>query len=186
MNFSTPRRDCRRLRDSSGEVRRFAEVRVPALFASVCIALAACGTDGGQEPAATRQEPASVRVLAHPPFLGVSCPGKSNMITCDRVGLAVWLSAPATALEASVGGKPVSMAIRPERAERKGRGKFFVGYLQPAGLSSPGPLHVDTDGSGDACAGGNPPSVSVRLVVHYPGGRSAVTTVRTELQPGWG
>jgi hypothetical protein len=108
------------------------------------------------------------------------------MITCDRVGLAVWLSAPATALEASVGGKPVSMAIRPESAERKERGTFFVGYLHPAGLSSPGPLHVDTDGHGDYWAGGNPPSVSVRWVVHYPGGRAAVTTVRAELQPGWG
>jgi hypothetical protein len=165
-------------------------VRVSALFAAIWIALAACGDDRAQEPAAKEpaaKEPAVTSVLAHPPHLGVtSCGGEPNVITCDRIGLAVWLSTRATALEAWIGGKPVAMTIRPNSAEREGRGRFFVGYLHPAGLSSPGPLHVTPDGPGDYWAGGNPVSVPVRLVVHYPDGSSAEVTVQTELQPGWG
>jgi hypothetical protein len=136
------------------------------------------------EPAA--EEPAATRVLAQPPHLGVSCRGESNVITCDRVGLAVALVAPAAALEAWVGGKQVSMAIRPDSAAREGRGRYFEGHLHPAGLSSPGPLHVRPDGPGDYWAGGNPVIVPVRLVVHYLDGRSAEMTVEAELQPGWG
>jgi hypothetical protein len=167
-----------------------ADVRVAALLAAVCVTLAACGGESAQKPAAEEpaaEEPAANHVLARSPFLGVmSCRGESNVITCDRVGLAVWLSTPATALDAWVGGKPVAMAIRPDSAEREGRGVFFEGHLHPAGLSSPGPLHVIPDGPGDYWAGGNPVVVPVRLVVHYQDGSSAVVTVRTELQPGWG
>ena len=118
--------------------------------------------------------------------LGVSCRGESNVITCDGVGLAVGLSAPAIAVEAWIGGKPVAMAIRPDSVEREGQGRHFEGHLHPAGLSSPGPLRVIPDGPSDYWAGGNPVSVPVRLIAHYPDGSSAETTVQTELQPGWG
>jgi hypothetical protein len=183
-----PRRDFR-----SGS-RRIPGVRFLALFASLSIALAACGSDNGREPAAeglTAALTATAPILAQPPQLGVflgvmSCRGESNVITCDRVGLAVGLSAPATALEAWIGGKPVAMAIRPDSAEREGQGRYFEGHLHPAGLSSPGPLHVILDGPDDYWAGINPVSVPVRLIAHYPDGNSAEVTVQTDLQPGWG
>jgi hypothetical protein len=164
-------------------------VRFPALFASLSIALAACGGEDGREPVAeglTGARAAATPILAQPPHLGVSCRGESNVITCDEVGLAVGLSAPATGVEAWVGDKPVAMAIRPDSAEREGQGGYFEGYLHPAGLSSPGPLHVIPDGPNGYWAGGNPVSVPVRLIAHYPDGSSAETTVQIELQPGWG
>ena len=168
-------------------------MRFPALFASVSIAVAACGGDNGREPAAeglTAARTAATPILAQPPHLGVhlgvSCRGESNVITCDRVGLAVGLSAPAIALEAWIGGTPVAMAIRPDSAEREGQGRYFEGHLHPAGLSSPGPLHVTPDGPNDYWAGGNPVSVPVRLIAHYPDGTAGEVTVQTELQPGWG
>ena len=68
----------------------------------------------------------------------------------------------------------------------KGREGTSGGHLHPAGLSSPGPLHVTPDGPNDYWAGGNPVSVPVRLIAHYPDGSSAETTVQIELQPGWG
>jgi hypothetical protein len=152
---------------TSREGRRIAGVRFPALFASLSIALAACGGDNGREPGAeglTATRAAGAPILAEPSHLGVSCRGESNVITCDEVGLAVWLSAPATEVEAWVGGKPVAMAIRPDSAEREGRGKYYEGYLHPAVLSLPGPLHVIPDGRDDYWAGGNPVSVPVRLI----------------------
>ena len=152
------------------------------------IALAACGGEGGRGPAAeglTAARTPATPILAQLPHLGVhlgvSCPGESNVITCDRVGLAVGLSAPATALEAWIGGQPVAMAIRPNTAERDGQGMYFEGHLHPAGLSSPGPLHVIPDGPNDSWAGGNPVSVPVRLIAHYPDGSSAETTVQRPL-----
>jgi hypothetical protein len=183
---------CDPRRDLPRGSRRIAGVRFPALLASMSIALAACGGEGGG-PAAeglTAARTPATPILAQPPHLGVhlgvSCRGESNVITCDRVGLAVGLSAPATALEAWIGGQPVAMAIRPDSAERDGQGMYFEGHLHPAGLSSPGPLHVIPDGPNDSWAGGNPVSVPVRLIAHYPDGNSAETTVQIELQPGWG
>jgi hypothetical protein len=146
-------------RDFPSGSRRIAGVRFPALFASLSIAPAACGGHNGREPAAeglTAAQSAATPILAQPPYLGVSCPGEPNVITCDRVGLALWLSAPATGVEAWFGGKPVAMAIRPDSAERGGHGRYFEGHLHPAGLSSPGPLHVIPDGPDDYWAGGNP------------------------------
>jgi hypothetical protein len=179
-------------RDFPSGSRRIAGVRFPALLASLSIALAACG-EGGREPAAeglTAAATAATPILAQPPHLGVhlgvSCRGESNVITCDEVGLAVGLSAPAIALEAWIGGKPVAMAIRPDSAEREGQGRYFEGHLHPAGLFAPGPLHVTLDGPNDYWAGGNPVSVPVRLIAHYPDGSSAETTLQIELQPGWG
>jgi hypothetical protein len=183
----------RRRRDFPSGSRRIAGVRFPALFASLSIAIAACGGEGGRESAAeglTAAPTATTPILAQPPHLGVHlgviCRGESNVITCDRVGLVVGLSAPANALEAWIGGKPVAMAIRLDSAGREGQGRYFEGHLHPAGLSSPGPLHVIPDGPNDYWAGGNPVSVPVRLIAHYPDGSSAETTVQTELQPGWG
>jgi hypothetical protein len=154
------------------------------------IALAACGGDNGREPAAEGLQtarPAATPILAQPPHLGVSCRGESNVIRCDRIGLAVELSAPAVALEAWIGGKPVAMAIRPDSAAREEQGRYFEGHLHSAGLSSRGPLHVIPDGPNDYWAGDNPVSVQVRLnAYYYPDGRSAETTVPIELQPGWG
>jgi hypothetical protein len=176
-------------RDFPRGSRRIAGVRFPALFASPSIALATCGGDDGREPAAeglTTARTAATPILAQPPHLGVSCRGESNVITCDRVGLAVGLSAPAIALEAWIGGQPVAMGIRPDSAEREGQGRYFEGHLHPAGLSSLGPLHVIPDGPNDYWAGGNPVCVPVRLIAHYPDGSSAETMVQIELQPGWG
>ena len=111
--------------------------------------------------------------------MGVRCPGP-NSITCDRVGLAVWLEQPATRLTATIEGKPLRMKapVRP-----KG---YYEGSLQPAGLTTPGPMHVTPDRGTSYWEGRHPLRARVHLVASYGDGSVAATTVRVWLHSGWG
>jgi hypothetical protein len=114
-----------------------------------------------------------------------------NSIACDRIGLAVWLVKPAVRLSATVAGKRVRMAI-PSRVRHAPGGYYcarrcyFEGALQPAGLLTPGPLHIRPDAGRYYWEGRHPRPLRVQLVAFYPDGSSASTTRRIWLHAGWG
>jgi hypothetical protein len=128
--------------------------------------------------------------LARQPYAGVRCP-RPNSIACDRIGLAVWLVKPAVRLSATVAGKRVRMAIpSPVRRAPGGyycaRSCYFEGGLQPAGLLTPGPLHIGPDAGRYYWEGRHPRPLRVQLVAFYRDGSSASTTRRIWLHAGWG
>ena len=58
------------------------------------------------------------------PFLGVAC-GAPNRISCDRIGIGVWASGPASAVIVGVGGRLVTLSP-PGPGDR---GRLWQGYL---------------------------------------------------------
>lgn len=138
-----------------------------------CLALAGCGA-GESPPPAPKRTLEVERV-----YMGVSC-SKPNSIRCDRVGLAVWLPHGVKSLRATIAGKPVAM--RPP--ERDGRG-WWEGFLQPAGMTRPGPMHVVTEG-GMRFTGRVPVTPRVRLRATWPDGSSGARSERVRLSAGWG
>jgi hypothetical protein len=131
-----------------------------------------------------RVAPPAPLAFAARPYLGVRCPN-SNTINCDTVGLAVELTKPAADLVATVAGHGVKMVTR--RGSGHGpRGSYFEGVLHPAGLTSSGPLKVQTDGPNGYWIGRHTPKVTVRVTAHYRDGTSASRTVIVSLRPGWG
>lgn len=129
------------------------------------------------------KEAADRSLLEREPYLGVRCPTPSAL-ACDRVGLAVWLAEPAAELRAALGGNPVTMV--PTELRDQPDGSYFEGSLQPAGLTSAGPLRVNPDGPGGTWMGSDPPTVVVRLTARLSGGDTKVETARVQLAPGWG
>jgi hypothetical protein len=131
--------------------------------------------------------------LAQTPAIGVSCK-LPNDISCDRVGVAVWLKHPTSSLSVSVAGRPVKMrvpcgrGIGMERCNTYCRhvvrdqpcGTFFLGFLRPAGLLN-GPLKVIPD-LGHRWLGYNPPRALLRL----RGANGAEATLKVPLASGWG
>jgi hypothetical protein len=132
-------------------------------------------------------------LLARAPAIGVSCK-VANDISCDRVGVAVWLRRPTKRLAASIDGRPVrlrvpcgktvsgdSCASYCRRAERdQPCGTLFEGFLMPAGLMN-GPLKVRTD-LGTRWLGDDPPSATMRLRTAEGGS----TEVEVPVWAGWG
>lgn len=118
---------------------------------------------------------------------------RPNVISCDRVGLAVWLKHPTNRLNATINGRAVAMhmpcgnPLEPYscrsycRDAKKDQpcGTFFEGFLRPAGLLN-GPLKVRPD-RGNRWLGRNPPAALVRLR-----GDSGATKLRVRLSTGWG
>jgi hypothetical protein len=125
--------------------------------------------------------------------VGVSCK-RPNDISCDRVGVAVWLRHSTSAISVSVAGSPVRMRVpcgRGSDMEGCGTycrhvvrdqpcGTFFLGFLHPAGLLS-GPLKVRPD-LGHRWLGYNPPRALLRL----RNAEGARATIKVPLGSGWG
>ncbi len=127
--------------------------------------------------------------LRHPPYAGVACPF-ANDIRCDRVGLAVWLTRPASRLTATINGRPVPMRIPAGIRYAPGtyygaRGQYLQGFLHPAGLLN-GALKVRPDAGRYGWIGKHPRRVRVGLTAFYAGGATTTTTVSVWLHPGWG
>jgi hypothetical protein len=124
--------------------------------------------------------------LAKAPYMGVSCP-VANSISCDRVGLAVWLRHPADAVTAMIAGRRLSLDYptwAPGQA-RRGARTAFTGFLQPAGLISA--LRVTPDDGPDGWFGTTFPAPPlVQLSIRYANGRVATTELHVELATGWG
>ena len=147
-------------------------------ISSVALAVLALGA-GAQ--AAT----APAHVLARAPYLGVSC-RIPDTITCDRVGLAVWLTRPARALLATIGGRSFTLDDPHwSGPAHHGLRRMLAGFLHPAGLTH-GPLRITPDGPHGYWAGRHPAWMPVRLAVRYGDGARLVLRVRLPLHAGWG
>jgi hypothetical protein len=116
--------------------------------------------------------------------MGVSCP-VANSFACDRVGLAVWLRDPATAVRAEIAGRPFELDD-PEWSEPAVNGlrRMFAGFLRPAGLID-GPLRITPDDGPDRWIGREPVSAPVKLWIQ-DGTTITTTSLQVQLSPGWG
>jgi len=140
------------------------------------------------------------RVLSKNPYMGVDCP-QPNAISCDRVGLAIWLKRPAFSVDATIAGQPLKLdwfGEEPRFASKTPRTEFD-GYLQPAELTTR--LHVrQTEGASvDPVCGcrigpiwissgreHSHPQPLVRLEIRYPNHTRVVTELHVYLGDGWG
>src|SRR5437870_4977306 len=94
--------------------------------------------------------------LYQEPMIGVACPGP-NVTTCGRIGVAVWLTRPATAVTAELAGARVRM----HAGGFGGQGPtYWEGYvhISPARLRLPAHWY-----------GTKPVRIlSLRLTIRYP------------------
>lgn len=96
------------------------ELAAAALALALPLTSASCRS--GEEP-----------LLERPPYLGMWCPLRSPPAGCDRVGLAVRLERPASAVTATVSGEP--MPLMP--AALGASGHYWYGFVQRSGLDFP-------------------------------------------------
>ncbi len=128
---------------------------------------------------------AAARVLSQTPYLGVSCPPVGNSIACDRVGLAINLRRPATAVTASVAGWLLPLTDRGDVPAVRGLPRTeFDGFLQPAGIVHH--LHVIPDGGPNFWYGSKQPQVDIRLLINYGHADLVTTETTVVLSTGWG
>ena len=153
-----------------------------------CIAIlvvTGCGSDDSSAPKNERQ--LELRSNRHGGvYMGVRC-REPNSVSCDRVGLAIWLKEPAEHLFAEIEGRPLELVSPGEFVP--GRGTGWEGYLRPAGLLDPGgPLAVTREPGErpDYWSGRTPVDAEIRLTATYADGSSASETIRAPLHPGWG
>jgi hypothetical protein len=141
------------------------------------------GRNGGRYPGAgpapaTSESPAAV--FAQDPYMGVAC-HNPNSISCDRVGLAVWLRQPAT-VTATIAGAPLKLNAPWRHVTHDSHGALYAyaGFLQPAGITTRLRVLV-----ADAL-GMNSPSPLVRFRIDYGHGSIVTTQQRVYLSAGWG
>ena len=136
-------------------------------------------------PPAPRFVPPTL-VLARSPFMGVAvCPGAASQV-CARIGLAVWLRAPAVAVSATIAGHQLrldSWGARPYVVSGQRARTMFVGYLEPVSLVTS--LHISRGPPADWPTA-NYPAPLVRLRIDYGDGRLRATELRVPIEPGWG
>ena len=153
-----------------------------------CVAIllvTGCGSDGASEPNGERT--LELRSNRHGGvYMGVRC-REPNSVSCDRVGLAIWLKDPAESLVAEIEGRRLELESPGEFVAGKGTG--WEGYLKPAGLIDPGgPLSVTREPGQppDYWSGRTPVDAKIRLTATYADGTTATKTIRASLHPGWG
>jgi hypothetical protein len=155
--------------------------------AAACLACVGCGDSDDPEAPASDERKLELRSNGHGGvYLGVRC-YEPNSVSCDRVGLAVWLGEPAKSLVAEIEGRRVELVSPGEFVPGKGTG--WEGYLQRAGLSDPGgPLEVARESGKprDFWSGVEPVTATIRLTATYADGTTATRTIRAPLHPGWG
>jgi hypothetical protein len=112
--------------------------------------------------------------LAREPVVGVAC-SQPNVTTCGRIGVAIWLTRPATTVRAELAGVPVRLRPRVNGATLDKRG-YWEGFVHIA----PARLRLPTYWEGNPAR-----FVKLHLTIRYPT-RVATGTVRLQLRPGWG
>jgi hypothetical protein len=156
------------------------------LFATVVLAAMGCGSDGSDEPADAEHK-LELRSNRHGGvYMGVRC-REPNSVSCDRIGLAVWLAKPAESLVAKIEGRRLELVSPGEFVPGKGTG--WEGYLRHAGLLDPGgpwAIEAEPGQPTDYWSGRTPVDAKVRLTAGYPDGSTATRTIRAPLHPGWG
>jgi hypothetical protein len=192
--------DHRRRRYRQFALAALATVAIAALV-WVAIPHGSGSRTGSASPQPPRPDvvPAS-RVLSKSPYLGVSCP-MANSITCDRVGLAVWLKRPAVSVTATIAGAPLALSSYGDsHVNATFPRRQFTGFLKPAGIVSR--LHIrPVDGNETITqhgrtrvivghqmwfGEGNARSPLIKLTVRYPDGQTIITQRRVGLAAGWG
>lgn len=171
--------------------RRVAALSFPviAVLAGLLIASAPGGRSGQHATGARSRlpvithEPAS-RAFAQAPYMGVACHAP-NRISCDRIGLAVWLRRPAT-VTASIAGKRLKLNNPTwSYVARPGHLYVYAGFLQPAGLTTSLGV-VPASKWTNSWLGADAPSPLVRFQIDY-GGTSIVSAEQhVYLSAGWG
>jgi hypothetical protein len=127
---------------------------------------------------------APAAVFAQDPYMGVHCPA-ANSITCDRLGLALWLKRPALAVTATINGRALAMNRFGDQLVAPGRPRTeFDGYLQPAGLRTS--IGVHPIAGTDLWDGDPTPYPMVWLLIDYGAGHRVLTHLRVPLAAGWG
>ncbi len=161
---------------------------VSAALLVTCVAAAAAivaSRSGPGDRAGDGSAAAGIRPLhlSRAPGIGVACPRAANSIACDRVGIAVFLTAPDARLVATIKG--FSIVLRNQSTDGCRPDCFYAAYLRRAGLLH-GAIPVQPDAGRDRWYGRHPVSVTVRLVATYRDGSRAATTRHVELSPGFG
>lgn len=128
-------------------------------------------------------DPRAANLLSEPPRLGVDCrPGAPG---CDRVGLAVWLREPVSAVSAVIDGRSFDLDDPTwSGPARDGLRRMFAGFLEPAGLDE-GALKIPNV-PGGRWEGSPPVEVTVTIKITTRDGSQVQAQARTSLGPGWG
>jgi hypothetical protein len=161
-----------------------------ALAAVIAMMLVGCGGDD-EATTSTASQPEAVAahdVLRGGPYMGVACASR-DALSCDRVGVFVRLTEPAHRVTATLGGREFALDDPDFSGRlRNGEARRFAGYLEPAGLREPGPLHVlgQPRPGRDRWLDSAPNKFPVRLTIERKNGAMQTTQVDVWLAPGWG
>lgn len=121
------------------------------------------------------------------PYMGVACSAPDALI-CDRVGLQVRLNEPAKKVTATLAGMSFPLT-NPDWGPDPGGGpvKRFTGFLEHAGLRTPGQLHVLEKRQGhDRWLESAPSKYPVTLRIEREAGTIQTIQLRVWLAGGWG
>lgn len=170
------------------------KMAVRRLHLTTALALAIVVGCGGNDGATSaRSLPVAVtpdEVISGHPYMGIACPYPApDALSCDRVGLSVRLTEPAHRVTASLGGKKFALDDPDYSGTlRNGEARRFAGYLHPAGLREPGPLHVlgQRRPGRDRWLDSAPGKFSVTLTIERKNGTLQRTQLDVGLAPGWG
>ena len=171
--------------------RYVASLILVALMAlgGVFIASILSGTDGSPATgarsgrSAITHEPAA-RAFAQAPYMGIAC-RLPHWIACDRIGLAVWLSRPATVTAIIAGQRFALDNPTWSNVARPGHLYMYAGFLKSAGLSHRLGV-VPSSKWNNSWLGANPPSPLVRFQIDYRTGQLVSTEQHVYLSAGWG
>jgi hypothetical protein len=166
----------------------------PALTLVAVLGLAIIVGCGGDDEATTSTGsavavPAGEVIRGHP-YMGIACPYPApDALACDRVGLSVRLTEPAHRVTATLGGRRFALDDPAYSGRlRNGESSRFAGYLHPAGLREPGPLHVlgHRRPGRDRWLDSAPSRFPVTLTLERKDGAMQMTKIDVWLAPGWG
>jgi hypothetical protein len=154
---------------------------------AVALLVVAVGCGGSRpQPGPPTPRVDARELLARTPYMGVAC-FTPNSIACDRVGLAIALRRAAAGVTARIGRRTFVLddGQLPGSRPPQGVRRSFAGFLQPAGLRG-GLLRVQVENGRNRWTGVHPVHANVDLLVTYPDGRRARTSLPVRLSPGWG
>ncbi len=164
--------------------RRLRIALVVSILGAVVVLL--MSSRGGDRPRGAARHAIAVpaaRLLAKPAYAGVAC-GVPNSISCDRLGLEVWLRRPAASVQATVAGQAMVLDDPLWSGPQHAGGRTaFAGFMRPAGLAAR--FHLKPSAAG-RWFGPVPRPVPLTVLVRYGDGSVATATTTVAVAPGWG
>jgi hypothetical protein len=131
-------------------------------------------------------EPLASRLgISYGPYLGLTCRVAAST-RCDSIGIDLVLKHRARGVEATVGGRRLS--LRTPGLNTGVPGRDWVGFIHHVGLERAGsPFRIPRKpGKHRVWAGSPPVYLPVRLLIEYPRERRAAQVPHVFLSPGWG